>query len=181
MEKEIYSMNEELKGSAAGLWLAVISISMGLGLAGGYFVVAHQAESVIKQREEGWRAHFQTLTSQDDKRKAEMASLKSVLSAKDQELSDHRKKEAELTRELREAHKTLVAERKQREAEMEEIMPILNKDWPAVDATRANFEKAKQGFTSLKAELDTGKYKGLESSDGFQILSAAFETVPEKK
>ncbi|QIF01711.1 hypothetical protein [Roseimicrobium sp. ORNL1] len=41
------------------------------------------------------------------------------------------------------------------------------------------FRKARQGFTYIKSQVDAGQFEGLDGTDGFQILSAAFEE--EKK
>jgi hypothetical protein len=41
------------------------------------------------------------------------------------------------------------------------------------------FRKARQGFINIKSDVDAGNFEGLDGTDGFQILSAAFEE--EKK
>jgi hypothetical protein len=184
MEKGFFSMKEEPTGFAGGLWLMVIGICMGLGFAGGYLVASNEASTALKKKQDEWSAKSNAYAAQEHKSTGELAALKRSLFHKDEKIAEHLKKSMDLDHQLQDAKSMLVRERREHVAEMkqyEDIKLELNRDRVDWDRTQEKFEKAKQGFRNIKVELDAGRFKGLEESSGFQILSTAFESVPEKK
>jgi hypothetical protein len=180
MEKGFFSMKEEPTGFAGGLWLMVIGTCMGLGFAGGYLVASNEASTASKKKQEEWSTKSKAYSMQEHKDTAELVSLGSLLMNREEELKGLRKKEAALARELKEMRETLDKEREKHASRMAETKPMLDLDHKQGSLLQ-QFLKAKQGFTNIKVELDAGHFKGLEDTDGFQILRAAFESVPEKK
>ncbi|RBP40328.1 hypothetical protein DES53_10834 [Roseimicrobium gellanilyticum] len=165
---------------AGGLWLVVIGIFMGLGFAGGYLVAANQTSTAFKKQEKEWSVKSKAFVSQNNKQTAELASAKEQLTRKEGELAERLKKETAAVRELRELQATLESEREENASRMAELKAHLDIDRRQQGLVQ-QFLKAKQGFTNIKIELAAGHFKGLRESSGFQILSAAFETVEEKK
>lgn len=172
-------MQPESTGFASGLWLTVIGIFMGLGFAGGYLVATNHASTGLKDREAEWSEKSASYFSQENKLTAELASLKSTLADKDKELEGLRKKEATTGSALQTAEAKLARVREEHAFRMAEISPI-------VDLGRRRgsliplLMKARQGFIYIKSEVDAGRFQGLDTTDGFQILSATFESTAEE-
>jgi chromosome segregation ATPase len=173
-------MQTESTGFASGLWLAVIGIFMGLGFAGGYLVASNHASTGLKKREAEWNEKSASYITQENKLTAELASLKSTLADEDKELAGLRKKETATASELQEAQAKLAREREEHASRMAEVKAHLDIDRHERGLID-QFLKAKKGFIYIKSEVDAGRFKGLEVTDGFQILRATFESVPEEK
>lgn len=171
-------MQTETTGFASGLWLTVIGIFMGLGFAGGYLVATNHASTGLKKREAEWNAKSASYFAQENKLEAELASLKSTLAGKDKELAALRKKEAGDTSELQDTRAVLAKEREEHASRIAEMKAYLDID-PSKRGLVEQFLRARKGFIYIKSQVDAGQFKGLDTSDGFQILSAAFEE--EKK
>jgi chromosome segregation ATPase len=177
-------MKQEPMGFAGGLWLMVIGTFMSLGFAGGYLVASNESSTALRKKQEEWSAKSKAYAAEKDEVTAELEALKGSLAHRDGQIASQLKKSAELERELQQVQLSLAREREEHAAGMkqyEEIKQVLSRDYAGGGSAWEHLEKARKGFRSIKVEVDAGRFQGLKESSGFQILDAAFESVPEKK
>lgn len=170
-------MQSESTAFASGLWLTVIGIFMGLGFSGGYLVATNHASTHLKGQEGEWSAKAASAFAQENKLTAELASLKSTLADMDKELAGSRKRESAMASELQEARAKLAKESEEHASQMADVKAYLDIDHQERGVLE-QFQRARKGFIYIKSQVDAGQFQGLDTTDGFQILSAAFE---EKK
>ena len=146
-------------------------------------MASNESSTALRKKQEEWRAKSKAYAAEEYEVTEELEVLKGSLARKDEEVASHLKKSAELERELQQVKLSLAREREEHAAGMrqyEEIKQVLSRDYSGAGSIWESLAKAKKGFRSIKVEVDAGRFQGLKESSGFQILDAAFETVPEE-